>query len=433
MATERITRGIVFPRVHRNAAGKRVTGHYDAIIVGAGPGGSTAAILLAAAGWSVALIEKQTFPRRKVCGACIGAGNFPLLATLGIGEEFARVAGPELREVGLYRSDRVIQAPFPAMRNSADPWGRALGRETFDLMLLKRAQELGATVWQPCSLRGIHGRAGAFACEVEARSRFDCHVLRTPVLIMANGSWERDPGGTRPIVKRAGDLFAFKATFSRACLQPGVLPVISFEGGYGGLVIAENGVLILAGCIRRDVLKARRTLVPGQTAGEAFEGYLRCTTGILRDVLRSAQRESPWLGSGPIRTGIRSPWRSSDGQLMIGNAAAEAHPIIGEGISMAMQSAWLLCSRLIDAGRAGGSTKTLRRVSINYASQWKRTFAPRVHLAAVLAHLAMKPSLTPLVWPLIGHAPRLLTTIARGAGKARAAPGLRASALPGGP
>jgi flavin-dependent dehydrogenase len=46
---------------------------YDAIIVGAGPAGNTAAILLASAGWSVALIEKQPFPRRKVCGACIGA------------------------------------------------------------------------------------------------------------------------------------------------------------------------------------------------------------------------------------------------------------------------------------------------------------------------------------------------------------------------
>ncbi len=405
-----------------------MTGDYDAIIVGAGPGGSTAAILLATAGWSVALVEKQTFPRRKVCGACISAGNLPLLATLGIAEEFARVAGPELREVALYCNDRVIRAPFPAMRNTAYPWGRALGRETLDVMLLERARKVGATVWQPCSLRQIHGRAGAFACQVEMRSGPDSHMLRAPVLIMANGSWERDPGGTRPVVRRAGDLFAFKTTFSRPSLPPGVLPVISFEGGYGGLVIAENGLLILAGCIRRDVLKAWRTLAPGQTAGEAFEAYLRHTTEPLRQALRGARRESPWLGSGPIQTGIRSPWRSSDGRLMIGNAAAEAHPIIGEGISMAMQSAWLLCSRLIDAGRAGGSAHALRHASIKYANQWKRTFAPRVHLAAAVARMAMKPSLVPLVWPLIGHAPALLTTIARGVGKARAAPGLRAAA-----
>jgi len=402
-----------------------VISEYDAIVVGAGPGGSTAAILLATAGWSVALVEKQAFPRRKVCGACIGAGNLPLLATLGVAEQFAEVAGPELREVAVYCNDRVIQAPFPVVRDTTHPWGRALGRETFDLMLLERARKLGATVWQPWSLRSICGRAGAFACEIEARSEPKTCLLRAPVVIMANGSWERGPAITRPIVKRAGDLFAFKATFRHSCLQSGVLPVISFAGGYGGLVIADDGLLILAGCIRRDVLKDCRNLAPGQTAGEAFEGYLRRNTGPLRDVLRGARREGPWLGSGPIQTGFRSPWRSSDGMLTIGNAAAEAHPIIGEGISMAMQSAWLLCTRLIDAGRAGASPNALRRVGINYARQWKRTFAPRVHLAATLAHLAMKPSLATLILPLIGHAPRLLTTIARGAGKARAAPGLQ--------
>jgi len=409
-----------------------VTGDYDAIIVGAGPGGSTAAILLATAGWSVALVEKQAFPRRKVCGACIGAGNLPLLAALGLAEEFARVSGPDLREVALYCNDRVIRAPLPAMRNTVHPWGRALGRETFDAMLLDRARKLGAAVWQPCSLRRISGRAGAFACRVETRPGFDSHVIRAPVLIMANGSWERDPGDARPLVRRAGDLFAFKVTFSRSRLQPGVLPVISFQGGYGGLVIAENGLLILAGCIRRDVLKTCRTLASNQTAGDAFEAYLRRNTVALQDALRGARREGPWLGSGPIQTGIRAPWRSSDGRLMVGNAAAEAHPIIGEGISMAMQSAWLLCTRLIDAGRAGGSANALRRVSIDYASQWKRTFAPRVHLAAALAHLAMKPSLAPLVWPLVGSAPGLLTTIARGVGKARTAPGVRATAPQGG-
>ena len=54
--------------------------------------------------------------------------------------------------------------------------------------------------------------------------------------------------------------------------------MISFAGGYGGLVIAENGQLTLAGCIRRDALKACRAAAPGRTAGEAFERYLRTGT-----------------------------------------------------------------------------------------------------------------------------------------------------------
>ena len=70
---------------------------FDAIIIGGGPAGSSAAILLARAGWSVALVEKQIFPRRKVCGECIAASNLPLLEALGIGVAFEAAAGPELR------------------------------------------------------------------------------------------------------------------------------------------------------------------------------------------------------------------------------------------------------------------------------------------------------------------------------------------------
>ena len=72
---------------------------FDAVIVGAGPAGSTAAILLARAGWSVALVEKQRFPRRKVCGECLAASNLPLLDALGIGVAFA-TGGIDARSKG---------------------------------------------------------------------------------------------------------------------------------------------------------------------------------------------------------------------------------------------------------------------------------------------------------------------------------------------
>ncbi|MHB8569441.1 MAG: FAD-dependent oxidoreductase [Metallibacterium sp.] len=83
---------------------------YDAIIVGAGPAGSTAAILLAQAGWSVAVIEKSTFPRRKVCGECVAATNLSLLDRLGIGQQFDDLAGPELRSVGLFAGAAMLIA-----------------------------------------------------------------------------------------------------------------------------------------------------------------------------------------------------------------------------------------------------------------------------------------------------------------------------------
>ena len=66
---------------------------FDAIVIGGGPAGSTAALLLARAGWSVALVERMAFPRRKVCGEFLSATNLPLLAELGVAAAFT-----ELRE-----------------------------------------------------------------------------------------------------------------------------------------------------------------------------------------------------------------------------------------------------------------------------------------------------------------------------------------------
>ena len=104
------------------------TNRFDAIIIGAGPAGSTAAILLARAGWSVAIVEKKRFPRRKVCGECIAASNLPLLDALGIGAQFEASAGPELRRLALMQGERTALADLPPANHPRHAWGRALGR-----------------------------------------------------------------------------------------------------------------------------------------------------------------------------------------------------------------------------------------------------------------------------------------------------------------
>src|SRR5436853_7063118 len=102
---------------------------YDAIVIGAGPAGSTAALLLARAGWSVAVVEKSGFPRRKVCGEFISATSMPLLHELGVLDDFLHQAGPEVRRVGLFARDAAVAAPMPRPANTIEQRGRALGRE----------------------------------------------------------------------------------------------------------------------------------------------------------------------------------------------------------------------------------------------------------------------------------------------------------------
>src|SRR3954468_21396628 len=143
-----------------------MTQRFDAAVVGAGPAGAAAAILLARAGWSVALIERQAFPRRKVCGECIAASNLALLDALGIGARVEARAGAELRRVALMRGDETIVAALPA-GEGAHRWGRALGREHLDTWLADAAEAAGAVRFQPCALASISGRAGDFVLELK--------------------------------------------------------------------------------------------------------------------------------------------------------------------------------------------------------------------------------------------------------------------------
>lgn len=404
---------------------------FDALIIGAGPAGSSAAILLAMAGWSVALIEKQAFPRRKVCGECVAASNLPLLDFLGIGDDFADLAGPELKRVALMRGTQSVWADLPPAADDRHPWGRAMGRETLDTLLLARARAAGATVLQPWTVQKVNGVAGSHHCTVREAAGGRLKFLNAPVAILAHGSWEPLPEerAERRLARGGGDLLAFKANFSGAQLAAGLLPMLAFDGGYGGMVLADGGLLTLACCIRADRLDVLRRAAPGRAAGDVVEAMLMRQCKGVAEALDGAMRCGAWLASGPLRPGVRL--RDDDEVFRIGNAAGEAHPIIGEGISMALQSAWLLCAQL-EATRprrgAGAQVIWQRDAHKRYTAEWRRHFVPRLRVAAGLANLAMRPAGAAALMATLKRLPNLLTRGAIWSGKVN---GVTEGATPG--
>lgn len=388
---------------------------FDAVVVGGGPSGATTALALAKAGWHVAVVEKLAFPRRKVCGEFLSATNLDLIDRLGIGSAWRRHAGPEVRRVGFFSDTVRLSAPMPA-RGGA--YGRALGRDVLDELLLDAARAAGATVFQPWRAAALDRRDGATAIRIEGDA--GRRELLAPVVVAAHGFWE--PGGlpSQPDrVHRPSDLLGFKAHFRHAALPPDLMPLIAFPGGYGGMVWSDDGRLSLSCCIRRDALAALRERGHG-SAGQAVQAHLVASCLGVREALGGAVLDGQWLAAGPIRPGIRP--RYADDVFRVGNAAGEPHPIIAEGISMAIQSGWLLADGL--AGIDPADREARAAAGRRYAAAWHGMFGQRVRAAALFAALALSPSGRGAMRLLVGVVPRLLTVGALLSGKTRLVAGL---------
>lgn len=391
---------------------------YDAIIIGGGPAGSTAGLLLARAGWSVALVEKQRFPRPKVCGEFISAPSLQVLRELGFDESLVQSAGPEIRDLGLFVGAKRVVTEMPQVQVSGYRWGRAVPRERLDQVLLREVGEAGAEIWQPWSVDEVVKKSNGFCCTIRSKESNEVTQLSSRLVIAAQGSWgQRSPFQLGVPASRPTDLFAFKARFRNCDLSPELMPLVMFPGGYGGMVYADQNRTSFSFCIRRDTLEQCRHRSPNRKAAEAAFVYIQQSSAAVSQVCAQASLDGQWYSTGPLRPGVRSC--GGQGIFFVGNAAGEAHPIIADGINMAIQSAWILCHCLVGSAPSGRSDQNLEAIGHLYAKHWRKEIGPRIRSGSLFATIAMSAS---NLWGglLCEHLPWLLKLGATLSGKTRA-------------
>jgi flavin-dependent dehydrogenase len=388
------------------------------LVVGGGPAGATTALALALAGRSVVLVEKAAFPRRKVCGEFMSAGNGALFERLGLSDLWT-AAGPPVERVALFAGETVADAPMPA---GPRPWrwGRALGRAELDTALLDAASKAGATVLQPARVTNIEiGDSGRWvSIEQDGENR----RIAARTIIAAHGSWERGPVPVEAHrdFHAASDLLAFKAHLDGSRLPPGLMPLISFAGGYGGMVHLPGGLASISLCIRRDRLEAVRLARHGMPAGEAILAELRDNVRGIRESVPAGAVRGAWLAAGPIRPGLRACY--ADGVFRAGNLAGEAHPVVAEGLSMAMEGGALLASLLLSLPHGPGRSEAEAQAGRAYHAAWRASFAPRIRAAAAISACATRPALAAVAVRIAAALPQAVSATARLAGKSAAPP-----------
>jgi menaquinone-9 beta-reductase len=346
---------------------------YDVAVIGAGPAGSIAALVLARAGARVALVDKATFPRHKACGDLVGPRGVRVLNELGVLPRGRRLGDMEV--VG--PTGRIVL--LPAAAGTTYPgYAISVPRKVLDATLRDAALDAGAD--------GFTGRAatphfaddgelGGF--ELESGADSGRHV-RADVVIGADGALSRVAVVTG-LVDEAKVLWGFAV---RAYGEGGPdLPRIAFwepspwagYPGYGwefpgvagsanvGIGAAARGTRQFAGRVTRDL----DAYVASLTWASSLHGKL-----------------GGWLKLGMVGT---VPARGRT--LLTGDAAGLVNPLQGEGISQALTSGRAAAEAIISTGPTGAAAHYRTELKSRYGAYASQT-------APVTALLLSRPCLT---------------------------------------
>jgi geranylgeranyl reductase family protein len=328
----------------------------DVLIVGGGPAGSSAALRLARANHSVAVLERARFPRTKVCGEYLSPGACAALADLGL---LAAVAAEAhvLRRISL---SGFGTAPV-SLRLPGDG-ALSLPRSRFDQLLLDAARDAGAHVVPGAFLAFAESRDG-----VEARYR-DVdgaeQTIAARVLVGADGAWSsvaQRAGMTR--ARRLGGRWAVGGHL-RDRQDDDALEMFVGPGGY----YARNPL--------GDGQANSMLVLPDARRGEAAERAVTEITGGLR-AFEGASLEKQ-VAVGPLRY---DPTAVARGRVLLtGDAAGLLDPFVGQGIAIALQSS----SSVTAAVRAILDGERLGAVGHTFAAARRRAVLPRWLLAAAV-------------------------------------------------
>ena len=294
---------------------------WDVLVVGAGPAGALVSRRAALDGMRVLLVDRQTFPRDKVCGGCLSARTVAALHAAGVGADIARLGGRELDSLWLGGWGRVAGLPLPP--------GLSLSRRVLDAALVDQAVEAGAQF-----LPGYSAAIGE--CEphrrrVVLRSARTLQATTARVVVDASGlgSGLLDPGAGQRV--RAGARIGCSAVVdgSAAAYREGTIYMAVDTVGYLGAVRLEDGRLNVAAALDPGPVRAEG---PGSVAQSILRG---AGFDVLDELARARWSGTPRLGQQPRR-------RAAERVFAVGDAAGYVEPFTGEGIGWAVQSATML-------------------------------------------------------------------------------------------
>lgn len=356
----------------------------DVLVIGAGPAGSATAAFLAGAGVDVVSIDRAAFPRDKPCAEYLSPEAVRLLDRLGVVSDLERAGARPL-------AGTVVQGPRGARlhglfaRASPSPFrptGLSVTRRVLDQHLVRAAREAGATVLERASLEALLFEGGAVAgatvrgprghLAIRARLTVGADGLRSTV---ARRLGLRSHGRPRRVALVA-HVSAVSDLGESAEMHVGTT-------GYVGLNLVGDDLANVALVVPASAAAGAR----GRLAEFFFEWLDRFPA--VRGRVSPERLAGPVLATGPFAA--RSRRATTDGALLVGDAAEFFDPFTGEGICSALRGAALVAAHVPDALAHAGVVPAAQLRG--YARARWRTFAGKWAVERLIGHAMAWPAL----------------------------------------
>lgn len=338
-----------------------MTDRKDILVVGGGPAGSASAIHLAREGHRVRLIDKNHFPRPKLCGGFIGSEGIQELRDLGVLDSLLESGATPIHRL-LYTTARGTTASYrfhePAL---------SVSRQTLDAMLIQKARAAGVTV-----LEGTYA-ADSFGSDIRVvasgrLAQFD-RQAKGPVRIGVQAYYSGIPDVTDQVELHWA------------------------QHSYVGLARQGTLVNLCALVSLTDMKRCAHDL-------DRLMAILADENQSLRHHLRHAERRAAWLTTGPVQMGVKS---LVDGDTFyVGDAACVIDPFLGEGMATALYAARLLGVAL---------RHSLPTAQALYPQLWRQAFAASFKRAALMRYVSEFKPAAEMAAALFSQSPRLLESV----------------------
>ncbi|HEX4139847.1 MAG TPA: NAD(P)/FAD-dependent oxidoreductase [Candidatus Methylacidiphilales bacterium] len=340
---------------------------HDVVIVGAAPAGSLAALVLAREGKRVALLDRASFPRAKVCGNCVNPSTWAIWRRLGLAEGFSRLPHHNAAGFAIHCEGRtVFEHDFPSPGRGP----RSVSREVLDDWLRREAERAGAEFFPETTVTGLDAAAG-----IVTTSRGD---FRGALVLGADGrnSLVARQAGLMPPPRRCHRVGWQAIIEAPAALDDHIHMHVFDEGYFGFSRFSETHAVISM------VLDARRTQDPDRFARRYLPPFA----------------PTEWRRLNPI---TRANAALTTGRVWLaGDAARVVEPFTGEGIGFALATGLLAAETAL---RGYGSAA--------YARAHRALYRRRAWVNLIAHWALVDPARTVRLVRRMQHLPRGLVTL----------------------